>query len=182
MVAFKDNSSAIRGFKVRPGALQGLSRWDYWVCCARVRECSWRRDRGVNGRGGGRKLGRGVLHAVPLQLLWPFTSPCAPAAPSLAQVNPLLPVKPGNPSPLAPQPRDWDLLLTAETHNFPCAVAPFPGAETGAGGRMRDTHATGTGSIMGAGTAGYCTGNLRMDGYVQPWEDTNFVYPGGFDC
>lgn len=26
-----------------------------------------------------------------------------------------------------------------------------PGAETGAGGRMRDTHATGTGSIMGAG-------------------------------
>jgi phosphoribosylformylglycinamidine synthase len=69
-------------------------------------------------------------------------------------VHPLLPVQPGAPSPLAPQPRDWDLLLTAETHNFPCAVAPYPGAETGAGGRMRDTHATGTGSIMGAGTAG----------------------------
>jgi len=93
------------------------------------------------------------------------------------KVKPLLPVKPGNPSPLAPQDRDWDLLLTAETHNFPCAVAPFPGAETGAGGRMRDTHATGTGSIMGAGTAGYCTGNLRMDGYEMPWEDKDFVYP-----
>ena len=52
------------------------------------------------------------------------------------------------------------------------------GAETGAGGRMRDTHATGTGSIMGAGTAGYCTGNLHIDGAVQPWEDTSFEYPG----
>ncbi|GLC44010.1 hypothetical protein PLESTB_000219600 [Pleodorina starrii] len=92
-------------------------------------------------------------------------------------VTPLLPVQPGAPSPLAPQPRDWDLLLTAETHNFPCAVAPYPGAETGAGGRMRDTHATGTGSIMGAGTAGYCVGNLRLDGYPQPHEDASFVYP-----
>jgi hypothetical protein len=62
------------------------------------------------------------------------------------------------------QPRDWDVLLTAETHNFPCAVAPYPGAETGAGGRIRDTHATGIGSIMGAATAGYCVGNLHMDG------------------
>ncbi|KAL6745568.1 CobB/CobQ-like glutamine amidotransferase domain-containing protein [Haematococcus lacustris] len=93
------------------------------------------------------------------------------------QVQPMLPVSPGNPSPLAPQPRDWDLLLTAETHNFPCAVAPYPGAETGAGGRMRDTHATGTGSIMGAGTAGYCVGNLRMDGNLQPWDDMSFKYP-----
>jgi len=93
------------------------------------------------------------------------------------EVKPMLPMNPGNPSAMAPQDRDWDLLLTAETHNFPCAVAPYPGAETGAGGRMRDTHATGTGSIMGAGTAGYCTGNLRMDGYLQPWEDTSFEYP-----
>lgn len=46
----------------------------------------------------------------------------------LLQVKPMLPVSPGNPSALAPQRRDWDLLLTAETHNFPCAVAPYPGA------------------------------------------------------
>ena len=79
-------------------------------------------------------------------------------------VTPLLPTVPGGPSSLLPQPRDWDLLLTAETHNFPCAVAPYPGAETGAGGRMRDTHATGIGSMMGAATAGYCVGNLRLEG------------------
>jgi len=39
----------------------------------------------------------------------------------------MLPALPGAPSPLMPQDRDWDLLLTAETHNFPCAVAPYPG-------------------------------------------------------
>lgn len=43
------------------------------------------------------------------------------------KVRPLLPLNPGGPSALAPQGRDWDLLLTAETHNFPCAVAPYPG-------------------------------------------------------
>eukprot|EP00887_Chlorella_sp_A99_P003357 scaffold26.g3357.t1 len=51
------------------------------------------------------------------------------------------------------------------------------GAETGAGGRIRDTHATGIGSIMGAATAGYCTGNLHIDGYELPWEDPSFEYP-----
>ena len=43
------------------------------------------------------------------------------------KVKPLLPAHPGAPCPLAPQDRYWDLLLTAETHNFPCAVAPYPG-------------------------------------------------------
>lgn len=42
-------------------------------------------------------------------------------------VQPVLPSKPGFPSPLLPQMRDWDALLTAETHNFPSAVAPYPG-------------------------------------------------------
>jgi hypothetical protein len=55
-----------------------------------------------------------------------------------------------------------------------CAHA---GAETGAGGRMRDTHATGVGSIMGAGTAGYCVGNLGMEGCPLPGEDASFAYP-----
>merc|ERR1719174_2207964 len=88
----------------------------------------------------------------------------------------LEPAEPGAPCPLELQERDYDLLLTAETHNFPCAVAPYPGAETGAGGRIRDTHATGRGSIMGVATAGYCTGNLGLEGVV-PGEDAAFEYP-----
>jgi phosphoribosylformylglycinamidine synthase len=46
-------------------------------------------------------------------------------------------------------------------------ISGTPGAETGTGGRIRDTHATGTGSIMGIGTAGYCVGNLQLEGYQQ---------------
>lgn len=42
---------------------------------------------------------------------------------------------------------------------------------------MRDTHATGTGSIMGAGTAGYCVGNLLLDGAPLPHEDASEPYP-----
>ncbi|BDA47656.1 Phosphoribosylformylglycinamidine synthase [Coccomyxa sp. Obi] len=92
-------------------------------------------------------------------------------------VRAMLPLTCGSPSAVVPQDRDWDLLLTAETHNFPCAVAPYPGAETGAGGRMRDTHATGIGSMMGAGTAGYCVGNLNIEGTPLPGEDPSFAYP-----
>lgn len=59
----------------------------------------------------------------------------------------------------------------------PLTRAPGLGAETGAGGRMRDTHATGIGSLMGAGLAGYCVGNLRLEGAPAPWEDPDFAYP-----
>lgn len=44
------------------------------------------------------------------------------------EVKVLLPQSPGSPSALELTSRDWDILLTAETHNFPCAVAPYPGA------------------------------------------------------
>ena len=96
----------------------------------------------------------------------------------------LSPAVVGSPSAVAPVEKDLDLLLTAETHNFPCAVAPYPGAETGAGGRIRDTHATGRGSIVVASTAGYCVGNLRLPSTRElptasdSTHDTlDFVYP-----
>ncbi|MGD8441401.1 MAG: phosphoribosylformylglycinamidine synthase, partial [Holophagae bacterium] len=83
----------------------------------------------------------------------------------------------GSPSPLTPTAIDQDVIFTAETHNFPSGVAPFPGAETGTGGRIRDVHATGRGADYTAGTAAYCVGNLRIPGYGQPWEDPDFGYP-----
>ncbi|GMI80027.1 purine biosynthesis 4 [Hibiscus trionum] len=89
----------------------------------------------------------------------------------------LRPVQPGTACPLDETTREIDVLFTAETHNFPCAVAPYPGAETGAGGRIRDTHATGRGSFVVAATAGYTTGNLNIEGSYAPWEDTSFTYP-----
>lgn len=92
-------------------------------------------------------------------------------------VKQLRPVQPGLTCPLNVTDRDLDILFTAETHNFPCAVAPYPGAETGAGGRIRDTHATGRGSFVVASTAGYCVGNLNIEGSYAPWEDNSFAYP-----
>ncbi|KAM7492012.1 hypothetical protein LguiA_034933 [Lonicera macranthoides] len=92
-------------------------------------------------------------------------------------VNQLRPVQPGSTCPYSLSTRDLAILFTAETHNFPCAVAPYPGAETGAGGRIRDTHATGRGSLVVASTAGYCVGNLNIEGSNAPWEDPSFTYP-----
>ena len=63
--------------------------------------------------------------------------------------------------------------LNAETHNFPTGISPFPGAATGVGGRIRDTHAIGRGGIISAGIAGYCVGNLFMNEDPHPWEKTN---------
>ncbi len=63
-------------------------------------------------------------------------------------------------------------LLTAETHNFPTGVAPFPGAETGTGGRIRDVQATGKGGYVIAGTTGYCVANLHIPGYTLNWEES----------
>lgn len=44
-----------------------------------------------------------------------------------SKTKPILPLTEAGPAILEPQERDWDILLTAETHNFPCAVAPYPG-------------------------------------------------------
>jgi len=89
----------------------------------------------------------------------------------------LHPVTPGEPCPFGARELDEHIIFTAETHNFPSGVAPFPGAETGTGGRIRDTHAAGRGSLVVAGTAAYCVGNLHIPGYKLPWEDPGFGYP-----
>jgi phosphoribosylformylglycinamidine synthase len=93
------------------------------------------------------------------------------------RVPTLIPSKPGRPGPMIPSNLDLDLTLTAETHNFPSGVAPFPGAETGTGGRIRDGHATGRASLIVAGSAGYCVGNLQIPGAPMPWENDAFLYP-----
>jgi phosphoribosylformylglycinamidine synthase len=92
-------------------------------------------------------------------------------------ITTIIPETPGKPSPFRGAKRKHDIIFTAETHNFPSGVAPFPGAETGTGGRLRDVQATGTGGLVVAGTAAYCVGNLRIPGYELPWEDISFAYP-----
>ncbi len=89
----------------------------------------------------------------------------------------IIPATPGKVSAMKKEKPHYDITFTAETHNFPSGVAPFPGAETGAGGRIRDGQATGKGSLIVAGTSGYCVGNLHIAGYKLPWENKDFEYP-----
>jgi phosphoribosylformylglycinamidine synthase len=92
-------------------------------------------------------------------------------------ISTITPETPGGPSKFVDKLVDSNITFTAETHNFPSGVAPFPGAETGTGGRIRDVQAVGRGGLVVAGTAAYCVGNLRIPGYDLPWEDPAFTYP-----
>ncbi|HID03249.1 MAG TPA: phosphoribosylformylglycinamidine synthase, partial [Desulfobacterales bacterium] len=87
-------------------------------------------------------------------------------------IHTIMPQTPGLPCALKESDARYHMLLTAETHNFPTGVAPFPGAETGAGGRIRDVQGTGKGGFVIAGTTGYCVANLHIPGYSLPWENS----------
>ncbi len=89
----------------------------------------------------------------------------------------IIPEQPGKPTVFKKQKVRYHIIFTAETHNFPTGVAPFPGAETGTGGRIRDIQATGKGGLVIAGTTGYCVANLFIPDYDLPWENKKSVYP-----
>ncbi len=67
--------------------------------------------------------------------------------------------------------------IKVETHNHPTAIAPFPGASTGAGGEIRDEGATGRGGRPKAGLAGFSVSHLRIPTLPQPWEGTRALNP-----
>ena len=75
-------------------------------------------------------------------------------------------------------PEKTHLVVKCETHNHPTAIAPFPGAATGAGGEIRDEGATGRGAKPKAGLVGYSVSNLRIPGAAQPWEGNDYGRPG----
>ena len=62
------------------------------------------------------------------------------------------------------------VVMKVETHNHPTAIAPWPGAATGAGGEIRDEGATGIGAKPKAGLTGFSVSNLEIPGHEQPWE------------
>lgn len=68
-------------------------------------------------------------------------------------------------------------LMKVETHNHPTAIAPFPGAATGAGGEIRDEGATGRGSKPKAGLTGFTVSNLRFADAIEPWEAEDYGLP-----
>lgn len=67
--------------------------------------------------------------------------------------------------------------IKVETHNHPTAIAPFPGASTGAGGEIRDEGATGRGGKPKIGLTGFSVSHLRIPGLRQPWEGERSLNP-----
>ncbi|XP_043076261.1 phosphoribosylformylglycinamidine synthase [Puntigrus tetrazona] len=92
----------------------------------------------------------------------------------------MYPINPAQASPYKTRHVTRHVIFTAETHNFPTGVAPFSGATTGTGGRIRDVQSAGKGGHVIAGTAGYCFGNLHIPGFVLPWEEDGWEYPSSF--
>lgn len=75
------------------------------------------------------------------------------------------------------QPVDSAFCIKVETHNHPTAIAPFPGASTGAGGEIRDEGATGRGGRPKAGLCGFSVSHLRIPGLERPWEAARALNP-----
>jgi phosphoribosylformylglycinamidine synthase len=72
---------------------------------------------------------------------------------------------------------DLHVLMKCETHNHPTAISPYPGASTGSGGEIRDEAATGRGGKPKAGLVGFSVSNLRIPGYLRPWEGEDYGRP-----
>ncbi len=72
---------------------------------------------------------------------------------------------------------DSAFCIKVETHNHPTAIAPFPGAATGAGGEIRDEGATGRGGKPKAGLTGFSVSHLRIPTLPQPWEAPRTLNP-----
>ncbi|MEO5628308.1 MAG: phosphoribosylformylglycinamidine synthase, partial [Thermomonas sp.] len=72
---------------------------------------------------------------------------------------------------------DSAFCIKVETHNHPTAIAPFPGASTGAGGEIRDEGATGRGGRPKAGLCGFSVSHLRIPGLPRPWERERALNP-----
>jgi phosphoribosylformylglycinamidine synthase len=75
------------------------------------------------------------------------------------------------------EPGIVDMLMKVETHNHPTAICPYPGAATGVGGEIRDECATGIGGKTKGGIAAFMVSNLRVPGYIMPWEQEFAEFP-----
>ncbi len=75
------------------------------------------------------------------------------------------PINPGQASFFKIVRRIFNIVASAETHNYPVLYCPYPGAATKIGGWIRDMFAGGQGSYVKHALAGYCFSNLFMPDY-----------------
>ncbi len=94
-----------------------------------------------------------------------------------APIPALVPAYPGTPTRMEIVPVINHRTLTAETHNHPTRIAPFPGASTGGGGRIRDNQCVGRGGHVVVSGVGFCVGNLGIPSLLLPWEQDGHAPP-----
>ena len=70
------------------------------------------------------------------------------------------PLEVTNNSHFQPEKKLYNFTYTSETHNAPTGIAPFEGANTGIGGRIRDNQAVGRGGLISGSVTGYCVGEI----------------------
>lgn len=85
------------------------------------------------------------------------------------RITAFAPVRAGVSGPMATSSLLYHPTITAETHNFPSGVAPYPGGATGTGGRIRDNQCVGRSGLVLASGTGYCVGTLYHPELALPW-------------
>ncbi len=93
------------------------------------------------------------------------------------EIELFVPSRPGYPGSFVTQRHVVHRTNKAETHNHPSMIAPFPGAETGVGGELRDRMSVGRGGQVGMSAAGYFVGALKIPDYAQPCEQDAVPHP-----
>jgi len=117
-----------------------------------------------------------ILQGVPALRLIPIAG-AASAAPHTGSSAPGSAGMPAGPAPYCELIMQLHTVLKAETHNHPTAIAPFPGAATGAGGEIRDEGATGRGAEPRAGLTGFAVSAIDFDGAAHGRLDGRFDGP-----
>ena len=95
----------------------------------------------------------------------------------------LVAAHPGEPGPFVVRELTLHALFSAESHNYPGHVAPYPGAATEIGGEIRDEIGAGQGSDIYAAFCGRVVGSLRFPNryripgeFVWKWR-RQYIYP-----
>lgn len=86
----------------------------------------------------------------------------------------LIPARPGHPSIYEMMEVDYDIIISAETHNHPSMWESFQGAGTGLIGIVRDEECERNGAHYTTSSVGFGIGNLCLPGDNLPWEKTNW--------
>ncbi len=88
----------------------------------------------------------------------------------------LIPQRPGHPSIYVMVEVDFDIIISAETHNHPSMWESYEGSATGLGGIIRDEECERNGAMFTTASVGFATDNLCFPDDPLPWEKTEWKH------